>query len=89
MIKIKAVLSCLLLLTFVLLACSGALLYFGKTGIVLGMPRYILREAHFWVAGLICVLIILHLLINRRIYLKELKALVKGRKGDAKHKESE
>jgi len=85
--KLRAVVSSLLLLVFVFLAFSGALLYFGKTGMVMGMPRHILRGAHFWAAMLICALAALHLTINRRMYAGELKSLLKGRAGNAKHEE--
>ena len=72
---IKAILSSLLLLTFLYLAFSGALLHFGKTGMVLGFARYALRNTHSFAAAFICVLIPLHLFLNRRLYFKELSAL--------------
>jgi len=71
----KAVLSTLLIVLFLLLAFTGALLYFGKTGVVWGFSRHILREAHFWVAISMCVLIPVHLILNFRLFKSELKAL--------------
>ncbi|MCL1849546.1 MAG: DUF4405 domain-containing protein [Clostridiales bacterium] len=74
-LSIKAVLSTLLLLLFSYLAFSGTLLYFGKTGLVMGITRNTLRETHFWVALLETLLILVHLLINRRLFLQEWKHL--------------
>ena len=71
----KAILSVLLLLLFGYLAFSGALLYFGKTGMVMGIPRITLRETHSWAALFACVLIPVHLFFNRRLFLSELKSL--------------
>ena len=74
-LSFKAILSSLLILAFLFMASTGALLYFGKTGMVLGISRYLLREAHFWVAVSICVLIVVHFCLNLRVYLAELRAL--------------
>ena len=75
---IKAILSTLLILIFLFMVFTGALLYFGKTGVVLGISRYVLREAHFWVAVSMCVLIPVHLIVNMRLYRSELRALFGG-----------
>ena len=74
-LPVKAVLSTLLMLLFCYLAFSGALLYFGKTGVILGIPRYVLRETHFWAAASMCVLIPLHLILNLGLYKAELRSL--------------
>ena len=71
----KAVVSTVLVLCFLFLAFTGALLYFGKTGVVLGISRNTLRVAHFWAAVFICAMIILHVIVNWRIYLAELRSL--------------
>jgi len=77
-LSVKAILSTLLILIFLFLAFTGALLYFGKTGVVWGFSRYMLREVHFWVAVSMCLLVPVHLLLNFRIYKTELRTL--GRK---------
>jgi thiosulfate reductase cytochrome b subunit len=83
-LSVKAILSSLLILVFLTLAFTGALLYFGRTGMVLGFSRHLLREVHFWVAVSMCVLIPVHLLLNLRIYWTELQALLrKKRRGDS------
>jgi len=74
-LTVKAIISTLLILAFLFMASTGALLYFGKTGMVLGISRYLLREAHFWVAVSIGVLAIVHLLLNLSTYVAELRAL--------------
>ena len=77
---LKAIVSTLLILSFLFLAFSGALLHFGKTGVVLGMPRGALRTTHFYVAVFACVLIIIHLTLNCGVYLKELRSLWKRKR---------
>ena len=78
-LPLKALLSTLLLLDFLYLTFSGLLLYFGKTGVVMGMARGALRSGHARAAFLMCALIILHFYLNRRIYFSEIKKLVKRR----------
>jgi len=72
-VSIKAVLSTLLILIFLFLAFTGALLYFGKTGVVWGFSRHLLREIHFWAAVSMCALVPVHLILNLGLYLSELK----------------
>ncbi|MDR0469736.1 MAG: DUF4405 domain-containing protein [Peptococcaceae bacterium] len=75
-LPIKGVLSCLLFLIFCFLVFSGALLYIGKTGVIMGIARGTLRDVHFWVALLACVLIPVHVFLNRSLFLSEMKSLV-------------
>jgi len=75
---LKAILSTLLILTLLILVFSGTLLYFGKTGVVLGVPRYMLRGIHFCAAVLMCVCAAIHLILNRKAYKAELRACAKG-----------
>jgi len=74
-LSIKAVLSTTLLLLFVVLMFSGALLYFGRTGVVLGFSRHFLRAAHLRAALIMCVLVPIHLFFNMRLFKSELKSL--------------
>ena len=76
----KAVLSTILALLFLLLAATGVLLYFGKTGVIWGFSRQSLREIHFWAAASMCVFIPVHLILNCRLYLAELRVLMKKEK---------
>ena len=75
--SLKTAISTLLILFILSLALTGALLYFGKTGMIWGISRNVLREIHFWVAVVLCVLIVMHLILNRRLYLAGLR---RGRK---------
>jgi len=78
---VKAILSTLLLIAFLILVFSGALLYFGKTGVVWGISRYMLRGVHFCAAVLICICAPVHLFLNRKAYKAELRScLGSGRK---------
>jgi len=83
---LKAILSTLLILVFLFMLVTGALLYFGKTGVVWGISRYALREAHFWVAVSMCMLIPAHLLLNLRLYKSELRTLRGGEKREKRDK---
>jgi len=74
-LSIKAILSIVLVLVFLALAFTGALLYFGKTGVVLGVSRHVLRQVHFWVAASMCTLVPVHLLLNLRTLRTELRTL--------------
>ena len=75
---LKAIVASLLLLLLLFLSVSGAMLYFGKTGVILGIARSAIRAAHFKMAVSMCVLTALHLLLNRRLYMSGLKSLLKG-----------
>ena len=77
-LPVKAVISTLLILCVLFLAFSGALMYFGKTGMVWGISRSGLRAVHFWVAIGMCIFTAAHLVYNYRVYLAELRAI--GRK---------
>jgi hypothetical protein len=71
---LKAVLSSLMLLTFIFLAVSGAMLFFGKAGVVLGFARSSLLGAHVRAAILMCALVLTHFILNRRLFFSELKS---------------
>ena len=76
-LAVKALLTSVLVLAFALMVLSGALLYFGKTGLVWGMPRYIIRSAHAATAVLLCIVVPTHLILNRRTYKAEIRALIR------------
>ena len=71
----KAVISTLLIIAFLLLAFTGALLYFGRTGMILGFTRHLLREVHFWSAASMCVLVPVHFILNLSVYRSELRSM--------------
>ena len=77
---VKAIISSLLLLIFLFLAVSGAMLYFGKTGVVMAFARSALRTAHTCAAAIMCILVIVHLILNCRVYISELKSLFGNRR---------
>jgi len=72
--RLKAIISTLLILCFLTLALTGALLYFGKTGVIWGISRNALRVFHFYVAIAICMLASIHLITNFRLFKSELRA---------------
>lgn len=77
---IKTVISVLLLLAFLYLAATGTMLYFGKTGLVLGIPRHVLLDTHAWVALAIVVLVVLHFILNLRLFTAGFKSLAKRKR---------
>jgi len=79
-LSVKAILSTLLIIIFLLMVFTGALLYFGRTGVMLGFSRHLLRETHFWVAVFMCLLVPVHLFLNFRTYIAELRSFSKRRK---------
>ena len=78
---IKGIISSLLLLLIICLAITGTILYFGKTGMIWGIPRNVLRNAHTVMAVSMCILVVVHIVLNFRMYRAELRALVRKKTG--------
>ena len=74
---IRAILSTLLIIIFLILATTGTVLYFGKTGMILGFSRQFLRNVHFCAAIIISALVLAHFILNFRLYTAEFRKLVK------------
>ncbi|MCL2163541.1 MAG: DUF4405 domain-containing protein [Oscillospiraceae bacterium] len=74
-IPLKAILSSLMLFNVFLLAVSGAMLYFGQTGLILGIRRSLLLKLHVGVSLLFLLFCALHLFLNFKLYRTELKKL--------------
>ena len=74
--RLKAVISCLLLVVLLLISISGAMLYFGKTGLILGFSRAFLLHFHAGCAVLFVLLAACHLALN----FKTLLAGFRGKK---------
>lgn len=70
---LKAILSTLLLLSFLLLAVTGFAMHFNSTGLVLGLPRYIVRSLHTVCAVVMSAAVALHFLLNLKTLLAEWK----------------
>jgi len=77
---LKAIVSSLLILCLLYLALTGALMYFGKTGLVWGVPRSALRGSHFWVAISTCALACIHLIMNFQVYFAELRSMIRAKR---------
>ena len=70
---LKAVLSTLLMISFLLLAVSGFAMHFNTTGLVLGLPRYLLRQLHTVCAAVMSAAVLLHLALNLKLLRAEWK----------------
>ena len=67
----KDILSTLLLVSLVLLAVTGFAMHFNTTGLVLGLPRYIVRQAHTVCAVFMSGGIVLHFILNLKTLMAE------------------
>ncbi|MBQ6537193.1 MAG: DUF4405 domain-containing protein [Firmicutes bacterium] len=70
---LKAVLSAVLLLCLLFLAVSGFAMHFNTTGLVLGLPRYLLRQLHTVCAAVMSAAVLLHLALNLKLLRAEWK----------------
>jgi hypothetical protein len=70
---LKAVLSVVLLLCLLFLAVSGFAMHFNTTGLVLGLPRYLLRQLHTVCAAVMSAAVLLHLALNLKLLRAEWK----------------
>ena len=75
--RLKAILSILLLTVFLLLCASGTMLYFGKAGLILGVSRAFILRSHALLALLMFIFACCHLFFNRRMFRMELRKLFK------------
>ncbi|MCL2392780.1 MAG: DUF4405 domain-containing protein [Oscillospiraceae bacterium] len=78
LLRLKAIISILLAAVFIALVMSGAVLHFGMTGMIWGITRFAWRNIHLIAAVIMCCLVPLHLLVNRRIFAAELRAFGKA-----------
>jgi hypothetical protein len=75
--RLKALLSILLILLLFVIFSSGILLYFGKTGLILGFRRAFLLRLHGRCSLAFVLLAACHLALNYRLFKEELKKLFK------------
>jgi len=84
-IKIRAILSSLLIIIFTIVAITGIGLYIAPSGRIakettwyfLGLNKWQLEKLHALSGFILVGLIIIHFLINRKMFSTEIKALVK------------
>ena len=75
--SVKAILSSLLLLMMLYLGFSGCAMYFGRTGLILGITRHTLRQTHIIVGFVICILALIHFCLNMSLFTAEWRTLRK------------
>ncbi len=74
--RVRAIISTILILTAVLSLSTGAILYFLQYGMWLCFTRLFLNDVHA-LSGLVMGLsIIIHFIVNYRLYKKEIKILL-------------
>ena len=80
-IKTKAILSSLLLITFIIVTFTGTGLYFSPSGQIakntswsfFGFDEWQLENIHTRIGFIMVALIIIHLFLNYKIFLNEIK----------------
>ncbi len=85
LIKIRAILSSLLIIVFIVVVFTGIGLYLSPSGRIakemswtfLGFDKWQLENLHTLSGFLMFGMIIIHLLINHKMFLGEIKALFK------------
>ena len=76
----RGIITTILILSGLFSLSTGAILYFLKYGMWLGLTRKFINDTHA-VSGLIMgIAVIIHCLLNRRIYVKRIKNLFSGKK---------
>lgn len=80
LLRIRGIVTTLLILACVLATATGGVLFFVKRGMILGMPRHVLYDIHAVSALVMVAAALVHLYLNRKIYKKELKALRREQK---------
>lgn len=76
---IKALLSTMLLLCVLLICLTGGGLYFSHSGLVLGLPRHLVKNLHAlcWLAMLAAI--IPHFILNLRLFAREWRGAVRAK----------
>ncbi|MCL1982200.1 MAG: hypothetical protein FWG53_03775 [Clostridiales bacterium] len=76
--RLKTLLAFLLFLVLLLVTVSGAMLFSGRTGVVLGVSRASLLHFHFHCALLFTVLGLCHFALNFKQFAFGLRKFFKG-----------
>jgi len=85
-IKVRVILSSLLLITFIVVLFTGIGLYFSPSGMIakevswnfLGLDKWQLENLHTVFGFAMAVLVITHLLVNYKMFLNEIKVVLKN-----------
>lgn len=72
---LRAVISTLLMISGALALISGVILWIFKTGLIWFIPRKVMTDLHAISAIVMAVLIVVHVVLNVRMYRQEIAAL--------------
>lgn len=78
LLKVKGIISTLLILSGFFSFLTGAVLFFSKYGMWLIFTRKFINDVHAFSALIMGLCIPIHLYLNRKLYKMELKALRNG-----------
>ena len=71
--KFKGILSTVMIVAVLVVMFTGVLLFFFKGGMIMGVARAHLLSVHGWTAIVFFVCIVLHFILNFKVYISELK----------------
>jgi len=81
--KVRAVVALALLTTGLFQAVSGLILYTAPKGrgagdliVLYGLEKHLWKEYHFYIGILIMCLVVVHLILNWKMFKNELKSLI-------------
>jgi cytochrome b subunit of formate dehydrogenase len=77
-LKVKAVISTVLIVTTLLVFATGAILYFSKYGMWLIFTRKLINDVHALSALFMGIGIVIHFYLNILLYKREMGQLFKG-----------
>lgn len=77
-LKVKGLISSLLILLGVMMFFTGAILYFSKYGMWWVFTRKFINDVHVLAGLFMGITIIIHFVLNGKLYKAEMKQLMKG-----------
>lgn len=76
--SLRGIISTILIAAFIFSYGTGAILYFSKTGMWFLFSRGFIKNVHVIFTVTMGVGVLLHLYLNRKMYVSEVKALTKS-----------
>lgn len=87
--QIKGIISSVLILAGILVYATGAVLFFVKTGMWMGISRKSFNDIHMVVAIIMGAIICIHLMLNKKTYKKEMATLLTKGENNGEAEEDE
>lgn len=78
--KLRGIVSAILVLSALVSLITGTVLYFLKYGMWFGITRYLLSNIHAFSGLLMGIAVVVHFVINRKVFVSEIKALISDKR---------